>query len=103
MTEPAPRVVFRVDATHPALPGHFPGAAIVPGVVVLEHVVEAAERVLGPGARLRGVPQVKFPAPLLPGVDADIALDTAPGGVRFVVRAGDATIAQGVLSFGGAR
>lgn len=100
MTEPAPRMVFRVDATHPALPGHFPGAAIVPGVVVLEHVLEAAERVLAPGACLRGVPQVKFLAPLLPGVEADIALEPVPGGVRFVVRAGEETIAQGTLSFG---
>ena len=34
---------FRVAADHPALPGHFPGRPIVPGVVILDHVQQAIE------------------------------------------------------------
>ena len=102
MSEPAPRTSFRIDAAHPALPGHFPGAPIVPGVVVLERVLEAAERALGPQVRLRGVPQVKFLSPLQPGVEADIVLGVAPDGVRFVVSVASVTIAQGLLALDGA-
>ena len=91
---------FRVAATHPSLAGHFPGYPVVPGVVVLEHVVAAAGRELAAGESLLAVAQAKFTTPLLPGVDADVELQRAGDHVRFVVRAGDATVAQGTLSFG---
>lgn len=97
MSALAMRSAFLIDAAHPALPGHFPGAPIVPGVVVLERVLEAAERALGSQVRLRCVPQVKFLSPLHPGVEAEIVLDESPGGVRFVVSVAGATIAQGLL------
>ncbi|HVF35225.1 MAG TPA: hydroxymyristoyl-ACP dehydratase [Candidatus Saccharimonadia bacterium] len=97
MSGPAPRASFRIEHAHPALPGHFPGAPIVPGVVVLERVLEAAQLVLGGHMRLRGVPQAKFLAPLEPGVEADVVLSDAPGGVRFVVSVAGSPIAQGLL------
>jgi len=90
---------FVVTPDHPALPGHFPGLPVVPGVVVLDHVVEAAERLVG-GRSLRGLPQAKFPSSLAPGVEAEIALEPRGDEVRFVVTAAGTTIAQGVLAFG---
>ncbi len=54
-----------VPADHPALPGHFPGHPIVPGVVLLE-LVEAL--LADHGYRVRECPQVKFLIPVGPEV-----------------------------------
>lgn len=71
---------FRIEQDHPSLPGHFPGHPIVPGVLVLEHVVAVIEAANGPLGRLR-LPQVKFARPLLPGETARVefeSFDMAP-------------------------
>jgi 3-hydroxymyristoyl/3-hydroxydecanoyl-(acyl carrier protein) dehydratase len=52
-----------IPADHPALPGHFPGHPIVPGVVLLE-LVEAL--LADHGYRVRECPQVKFLSPVAP-------------------------------------
>lgn len=85
---------FVVDAAHPSLPGHFPGHPIVPGVVLLDHVVEAIEAVHGPLASMR-LPQVKFLQPLLPGEAARIELDGAAKRWKFRVLRGDTLLANG--------
>ncbi|HET6599502.1 MAG TPA: AMP-binding protein [Burkholderiaceae bacterium] len=66
---------FTVPNDHPALPGHFPGRAIVPGVLLLDHVLERLGTALGrPVVMLQ---QVKFALPLLPGETArvDVSVD----------------------------
>lgn len=85
---------FVVDASHPSLPGHFPGDPIVPGVVLLDRVVEAIEAAHGPLARLR-LPQVKFLQPLRSGEPARVELDGAAPRWRFRVLRGDALLASG--------
>ena len=65
---------FTIADDHPALPGHFPGRPVVPGVVILDRVLDAVEAAHGPLRALR-LPQVKFTAPLLPGQEARIVLD----------------------------
>ena len=93
---------FVVDPAHPSLPGHFPGAPVVPGVLVLEQVVAVIEAVHGPLGALR-LPQVKFLQPLLPGEHADVELTEvvmegeAPRW-RFRVLRGDALIASGEVA-----
>lgn len=90
-------VEFVVGHDHPALPGHFPGRPLVPGVVLLDRVVAALEAAHGPLPPLR-LPQVKFLQPLLPGEVARIALDAAgPSRWRFRVLRADATIAAGEI------
>ena len=67
---------FIIPADHPSLPGHFPGRPIVPGVVLLDRVIEAIEAIEaghGPLPPLR-LPQVKFLKPLLPNETASVEL-----------------------------
>ncbi|MCC8362991.1 hypothetical protein LK996_07870 [Lysobacter sp. A6] len=90
---------FAIPHDHPSLPGHFPGRPVVPGVVVLDRVIEAIEARHGPLGAMR-LPQVKFVQPLLPGEVADIAIEPgAPeGGAdrwRFCVTRDGAPIAAG--------
>jgi 3-hydroxymyristoyl/3-hydroxydecanoyl-(acyl carrier protein) dehydratase len=89
---------FTVASDHPALPGHFPGRPIVPGVVILDHVLAAIESACGPLGTLR-LPQVKFMQPLLPGQVAHIALEAIADGDtprwRFRVESAGATLASG--------
>jgi 3-hydroxyacyl-[acyl-carrier-protein] dehydratase len=56
---------FIIAVDHPALPGHFPGHPIVPGVVTLDQVAQALLAQL-PELELAGFPQVKFMRPVLP-------------------------------------
>jgi len=67
---------FSIAPDHPSLPGHFPGRPIVPGVVLLDRVVEAIETAHGPLGAVR-LPQVKFLQPLLPGEMACICLESS--------------------------
>ena len=72
---------LRIAAAHPALPGHFPGNPIVPGVVLLDHVAAALEK---DGARLARIGVVKFLTPLKPEEDATLAI--ARDGARVTFR-----------------
>jgi len=100
---------FVVDPTHPSLPGHFPGRPVVPGVVLLDRVLDAVEAAHGPLPALR-LPQVKFVQPLLPGERATVVLEriAAPEGAaprwRFRVTRDGALLASGdvVAADGGA-
>jgi 3-hydroxymyristoyl/3-hydroxydecanoyl-(acyl carrier protein) dehydratase len=89
-------IEFSVPPDHPALPGHFPGHPIVPGVVILDAVVRAIERALPAGARVSGAPSIKFLAPLPPGVTARIELGAPDNGtIRFAVTRDSITLAAG--------
>lgn len=70
----------RIASTHPALPGHFPGNPIVPGVVLLDRVAAAIEK---SGARLSRVGVVKFLTPLRPEETATLAIARDGARVSF--------------------
>jgi 3-hydroxyacyl-[acyl-carrier-protein] dehydratase len=84
-----------IDGAHPALPGHFPGRPVVPAVVVLDHVLRAAESELGAALRVCGLPQVKFAAPLRPGERAECAFELSPTRLEFRVERNGQPIAYG--------
>jgi len=92
--------VVDVAREHPAFAGHFPGAPVLPGVVILGWVLQAAAEL--PGAPDDGrwcVEQVKFLGPVGPGSRLQITLTAQPGGPAFeVLQHGDRPVARGRLS-----
>lgn len=85
---------FTIAPDHPSLPGHFPGRPVVPGVVVLERVLEAIEARHGSLGGLR-LPQVKFVQPLLPGETATVVLEGDVPRWRFRVLRDERLLASG--------
>ena len=55
-----------IAVDHPALAGHFPGDPLVPGVLILDEVVQAAQQWRG-RCRLKSVVSVKFTSTLKAG------------------------------------
>ena len=99
MHAPEHLATFLVPDSHPALLGHFPGAPVVPGVVLLDEVRAIAAAWLGEPLLLAGLPQVKFSAPLLPGQPAQLRLLRDGARLRFAVTGADgATLASGVMA-----
>ena len=90
---------MRIAASHPALPGHFPGHPVVPGVVMLEAVAAALLQHAGGTARVTGFPVVKFLAPLLPEREFEIVFGSKrPGLMTFEVVANGEKLASGTVA-----
>jgi 3-hydroxymyristoyl/3-hydroxydecanoyl-(acyl carrier protein) dehydratase len=87
---------FTISADHPSLAGHFPGQPIVPGVVLLDRVIDAIEAAHGPLPPVR-MPQVKFLRPLLPGEAAAVRLEGLAPRWRFRLLRGEDLLASGEI------
>ena len=88
---------FIIPEDHPSLPGHFPGRPIVPGVVLLDRVIDAIETSHGELPALR-MPQVKVLKPLLPGELASVQLQGAAPRWRFQVLRHGEVLVSGEIS-----
>jgi acyl-coenzyme A synthetase/AMP-(fatty) acid ligase len=85
-----------ISSGHPALPGHFPGNPLVPGVVILARVAEAI-RTTFPQIELGTLTSARFHAPLKPGKAFSIHPDLQEGCVRFKLHLADALGEAGSL------
>lgn len=84
-----------VPADHPAFAGHFPGAPILPGVVLLDTVVRLAPDA---SAGVRQIASAKFLSPVAPGEQLVISYArTAGAGLRFDIACGARKVASGTL------
>ena len=93
-------VLRLIHADHPSLPGHFPGAPLIPGVVILDEVVAALEE-WRQDSELSCVRRVKFLAPLKPEQPFTISLFATSkdaGEVSFCCRAEERVIVEGRLA-----
>jgi 3-hydroxymyristoyl/3-hydroxydecanoyl-(acyl carrier protein) dehydratase len=80
-----------IPAQHPAFDGHFPGAPILPGVVLLDetlHAVQLAARLSEHGWQIA---MAKFLQPVLRHERL------ANGSIRFAISSGDRPVANGTL------
>ena len=88
-----------IAADHPSLPGHFPDAPLVPGVVILDEV-RAALVQWRRDSQLTAIRIVKFLVPLKPDQPLTISLSTSDhieGEIDFCCRVHDQVIAEGRL------
>lgn len=79
---------FRIGPDHPALPGHFPGAPLVPGVLLLAEGLHRLEVHTGRALACQRIERAKFLQPVAPGatVTATLSLDAAgKGNLNFYV------------------
>lgn len=98
----------RLSCAHPSLAGHFPGAPVYPGVLLLGEVLETVQAIealatwLGPAPR---VDSVKFLSPVVPLAGAtEVALSVwlarRGAGLDFELRCGAVLAARGQVSPG---
>lgn len=91
--------IVTIDPGHPALAGHFPGHPVVPGVLILDEVMNAIQA--GSPNTIVGIPRVKFLSPLRPGEPLCIRIEPAEKGrVAFTCTAGVQRLAVGVMEIG---
>lgn len=95
-----------VPPDHPAFAGHFPGHPVVPGVVLLDVVLELITRESGVALDRCEVTSAKFLSPAKPGDELLIRHEKSAGGaIRFDIMAGgaagDRRIASGSITPGG--
>ena len=92
-------VLRTIGPDHPSLPGHFPGAPIVPGVVILDEILAALAE-WREGCQLIVIRAVKFLVPLKPEQPFTICLSAgkeAEDEVDFCCRVEDRVIVEGRL------
>ncbi len=92
--------LVKIKKDHPALSGHFPGNPVVPGVIILEEVLETIRQLEPMMITFVGAPSVKFHTPLHPEEEMTIQLEPLqPQGRRFVCTAGTRLIASGLFTY----
>ena len=91
-------LTFTIAADHPALKGHFPGAPILPGVLLLDETLRALEAGgARAGTRWR-ISSAKFLKPVRPGETLLLEHERAANGsIRFSVSSAGRAVAHGVL------
>jgi len=95
----AHRAAIRIRGDHAAIPGHFPGRPLVPGVLILHEVLLAANAWLGCNVRVRRLVRAKFVSALRPDEEGAIVLVRKGSTIEFTVQHGATVVATGAFVF----
>ena len=89
--------VLRVHDEATGLEGHFPGFAIVPGIVQIQWALDAAGRLAGHPPELRRLETLKFKAVIRPGQRVELAVELSATGdaMHFRIGCGERTFSSG--------
>jgi 3-hydroxymyristoyl/3-hydroxydecanoyl-(acyl carrier protein) dehydratase len=102
-------VTVLVPPQHPAFDGHFPGAPLLPGVVLLDEMLRVVEEARGGGGAREAagkagaaagwtIATAKFLQPVRPGDALTLEHEAlANGSVRFAIRSAGRAVATGTL------
>ena len=103
--------IKNVTINEPFFVGHFPGAPIMPGVLIIEAAAQAAAIVVMSNPRSKGkipffmsIDKVKFRKPVVPGDQLKFRIDVlrlraTSGKAAAVVKVNDDIVAEAVLGF----
>ena len=93
------RTPLSLPVPHPATEGHFPGAPILPGVVLLDEAMRVIERTLEAAPAGWRISSVKFLSPASPGEPLRLEHERlASGSIRFTISTGGRAVATGQLA-----
>lgn len=94
-------VYLWIDAALPVFAGHFPGNPILPGIVQIEWVRSAVERIFPSFGDLQftGLANIKFKATVTPAMWLKTVLRAEPAAIEFVMESGHHVCTQGRLLY----
>ena len=84
---------------HPVFRGHFPGNPLVPGVMLLEWVLDEVAHALSRAPSALRIREAKFFTPLAPAQLAELSCEMGERRCTFNIRHASAPIARGVLEW----
>jgi 3-hydroxyacyl-[acyl-carrier-protein] dehydratase len=90
---------LEVPAEHPIFAGHFPGRPIVPGVMLLEWVLNEVGATLGQAPSRLRIRESKFFAALAPGERAQLSFDIGEARCAFQIQREGNPVARGVVEW----
>ena len=103
--------IKNVTVNEPFFKGHFPGAPIMPGVLIVEATAQAAAILVMGNPQSKGkipffmsIDKVKFRKPVVPGDRLNIRIDAlrmreSTGKAKAIVKVGDTVVTEALLAF----
>jgi 3-hydroxyacyl-[acyl-carrier-protein] dehydratase len=93
-------LTLTISPQHAAFDGHFPGAPLVPGAVLLDETVQTIAAATNKGDCACEIMSAKFVSFVRPGEILNLEHQQGPdGSVSFVIRTPDRTVASGRLAW----